>query len=191
VTAEAVRGAGAAARATRRRRREAVPDTGLAQLRMPIRDHGMSGPSRQANDSGPMMIRMLAQVVPEVQVVEIATVPGQKIPGFASEPWAFPGLDKVRSRLHHRVLDSLLGQSTRHSFSTVIAGAPWRVLVEPIRTEVGEVVGALFVARQGRVWTSWERSLVKAFGAVLSQGAILATRERSLLQERRLDGLVG
>jgi diguanylate cyclase (GGDEF)-like protein len=138
-----------------------------------------------------MMIRMLAQVVPEVQVVEIATVPGQKIPGFASEPWAFPGLDKVRSRLHHRVLDSLLGQSTRHSFSTVIAGAPWRVLVEPIRTEVGEVVGALFVARQGRVWTSWERSLVKAFGAVLSQGAILATRERSLLQERRLDGLVG
>ena len=32
---------------------------------------------------------------------------------------------------------------------------------------------------------------MKAFGAVLSQGATLATRERSLLLERRLDGLVG
>jgi diguanylate cyclase (GGDEF)-like protein len=47
------------------------------------------------------------------------------------------------------------------------------------------------VARSGRVWARWERSLVKAFGAVLTQGATLATRERSLLLERGLDGLVG
>ena len=47
------------------------------------------------------------------------------------------------------------------------------------------------MARQGRVWKQWERSLVKAFGAVLSQGATLAVRERSLLSQRRLDELVG
>jgi diguanylate cyclase (GGDEF)-like protein len=151
----------------------------------------MSGTSRQENDSGPLMIRMLAQVVPEVQIVEIVMTPGQEIPGFPSEPWSGPGLDKARSRIRARVLGGLLGQSALHSFSSVVAGAPWRVLVEPIRREGGEIVAALFVARQGRVWTRWERSLAKAFGAVLSQGAILATRERSLLLERRLDGLVG
>jgi diguanylate cyclase (GGDEF)-like protein len=137
------------------------------------------------------MIRMLAQVVPEVQMVEIVMMPGEEIPGFPSEPWSVPGLDKARSRIRARVLGGLLGQSTLHSFSSVVAGAPWRVLVEPIRKEGGETVGALFVARQGKVWTRWERSLAKAFGAVLSQGAILATRQRSLLLERRLDGLLG
>jgi len=137
------------------------------------------------------MIRMLAQVVPEVQMVEIVMMPGQEIPGFPSEPWSVPGFDKARARIRARVLGGLLGQSTLHSFSSAVAGAPWRVLVEPIHREGGETVGALFVARQGRVWTKWERSLARAFGAVLSQGAILATRERSLLLERRLDGLVG
>ena len=73
----------------------------------------------------------------------------------------------------------------------MIAGASWRVLVELVRSEGGDVVGALVVARPGRLWARWERSLVNAFGAVLSQGATLATRERSLLLERRLDGLVG
>jgi diguanylate cyclase (GGDEF)-like protein len=137
------------------------------------------------------MIRMLVQVVPDVQMVEIVMMPGQEIPGFPCEPWSALGLDKACSRIRARVLDGLLGHSTLRSFSSVIAGAPWRVLVEPIHGERGEIVGALFVARQGRAWTRWERSLVKAFGAVLSQGAILATRERSLLLERRLDGLLG
>jgi diguanylate cyclase (GGDEF)-like protein len=158
---------------------------------MPASDYGMSGTCRQANESGPLMIRMLVQVVPEVQIVEIVMMPGQEIPGFPSDPWSVPGLDKACSRIRARVLRGLLREGTVHSFSSVVAGESWRVLVEPIHGEGGAIVGALFVARQGRVWASWERSLVGAFGAVLSQGAILATRERSLLLERRLDGLLG
>jgi diguanylate cyclase (GGDEF)-like protein len=151
----------------------------------------MSGTCRQANESGPLMIRMLVQVVPEVQLVEIVMMPGQEIPEFPSDRWSVPGLDKAGTRIRARVLRGLLGERTLQSFSSVVAGASWRVLVEPIHGEGGAIVGALFVARQGRVWAGWERSLVGAFGAVLSQGALLATRETSLLLERRLDGLVG
>jgi diguanylate cyclase (GGDEF)-like protein len=137
------------------------------------------------------MIRMLGQVVPEVQMIEIVMVPGREIPGFPSDPWSAPGLDEASARIRARVRRGLLGGSTPHSFSSVVAGASWRVLVESIHGEDGAIVGALVVARQGSVWARWERSLVGAFGAVLSQGALLATRERSLLSERRLDGLVG
>jgi diguanylate cyclase (GGDEF)-like protein len=167
-------------------------DAGLVRFRMHIGEDGMSGTYRPANESGPLLIRMLAQVVPDVQIVEVVMMPGQNIPGFPSEPWSSPGLDKASSRIRGRILSGLLGQSTVHCFSSVIAGEPWRVLVEPIRTTEGdELVGALFVARRGRVWARWERSLVKAFGAVLSQGALLAMREKSLLLERHLDALVG
>jgi diguanylate cyclase (GGDEF)-like protein len=163
----------------------------LVQLRMHIRDDGMSGTFPEANDSGPLMIQMLAQVVPDVQMVEIVMTPGQEIPGSSSKPWSVPGLDNACGRIRSRVLSGLLGQRSLQSFSCVVAGASWRVLVELICSEGGDVEGALVVARPGRLWARWERSLVKAFGAVLSQGLTLATRERSLLLERRLDGLVG
>jgi hypothetical protein len=151
---ESVRVGSAAPRAIQPRQARALPGAGLVQRRMPTSDHGMSGTCRQANESGPLMIRMLAQVVPEVQMVEIVMMPGQEIPGFPSEPWSVPGLDKARSRIRARVLRGLLGQSALHSFSSVVAGVSWRVLVEPIHGEGGEIVGALFVARQGRVWAS-------------------------------------
>ena len=57
--------------------------------------------------------------------------------------------------------------------------------------EDGTVVGALVVARQGRAWSSRERALAKAFGGLLSHTATLATRESALLDQRRLDELVG
>jgi len=164
---------------------------GMAQVRMHHGDHGMSGTCPEPSETAALMIRMLAQVVPAVQVVEIVMMPGQEIPGFPSAPWSVPGIEKACSRIRARVLAGLLGQGTVHSFSSVVAGASWRVLVESIRGEGGVIAGALFVARQGRAWTRWERALLTAFGVVLSQGALLATRERSLLLERRLDGLVG
>jgi hypothetical protein len=100
------------------------------------------------------MIRMLAQVVPDVQIVEIVMTPGQDVPGPPSEPWSVPGLDDACARIRSRVLGGLLGQRSLASFSSVIAGASWRVLVELIRSEGGEVVAALVVARQGRLWAS-------------------------------------
>jgi diguanylate cyclase (GGDEF)-like protein len=168
-----------------------MPEAGLVQLTAPLSDDGMSDTRREANDSGPLMIQMLAQVVPEVQMVEIVMTPGQDVPGFPSKPWSVPGIDLACARIRARVVAGLLGHRSLHSFSSVIAGTPWKVLVELIGAEGGSVVGAVVVARQGRVWARWERSLVKAFGAVLTQGATLARRERSLLLERGLDGLVG
>jgi diguanylate cyclase (GGDEF)-like protein len=154
-------------------------------------DDGMSAPCRGADDGDPLMIKMLSQVVPEAEIIEVVVLPDRHIPGFPSGPCPAPGLENAFSRIRSRVVDGLLDESCPDSFSRVIAGIRWRVLVEPVRTEGGEVVGALFVARQRRVWKKWERSLVKAFGAVLSQGATLAMREKSLLSQRRLDELVG
>jgi diguanylate cyclase (GGDEF)-like protein len=144
-----------------------------------------------STDSDPLTIGMLAQVIPEVEIVEIVVLPGHEIPGFVSGSSSDPGLVKASSRIRGRILGGLLGENLPGSFSCVIAGTRWRVAVESIRTERAEVVGALFVARPGRVWKVWERSLVKAFGAVLSHGAALAMREKSLLLQRRLDELVG
>lgn len=140
---------------------------------------------------GQFVIRMLAQVVPEVNVVEIVMVPGQDIPGFPPEPWSVPGVDKACSRIRDVVVAGLRCQSTQRSFSLVVAGTRWRALVEPVRSESGEIVGALFVARKGRVWLSWERSLFRTFGGVLGQEVALTIREKALLLQRRLDGLVG
>ncbi len=151
----------------------------------------MSAPRRGADDGDPQMITMLAQVVPEAEIVEVVVLPDRHIPGFPSGPCPAAGLESASSRIRSRVVQGLLDQCCPDSFSLVIAGTRWRVLVESVRTEGGEVVGALFVAQQGRVWKQWERSLVKAFGAVLSQGATLAVREKSLLSQRRLDELVG
>jgi diguanylate cyclase (GGDEF)-like protein len=151
----------------------------------------MSGLARQAGESGPLLIKMLAQVLPEVQIVDIVMKPGQESPGLPCAPWLLPGVDHACSRIRDRVLTGLLGQNAIRCFSTVIAGESWRVLVEPFWTEDGDTVGAVFVARHGRVWARWERSLVKAFGTVLSHGALLAMHEKSLLLERRLEGLVG
>jgi diguanylate cyclase (GGDEF)-like protein len=152
-------------------------------------DDGMRG--IRTRESDPLMVRMLAQVVPEVEIVEVVVRPGHDIPGFPSGPSPDTGLEKACSRIRRRVLSGLVRESLPDSFSCVIAGTRWRVLVVSVRTEGGDVVGALFVARPGRVWKDWERSLVKAFGAVLGHGATLAMRERSLLLQRRLDELVG
>src|ERR1700722_5721354 len=108
---------------------------GLVQLTVPLSDDGMSDIRREASDSGPLMIEMLAQVVPEVQMVEIVMTPGQDVPGYPSKPWSVPGIDLACARIRARVVAGLLGQSSLHSFSSVIAGAPWKVLVELIGSE--------------------------------------------------------
>ena len=100
--------------------------------------------------------------------------PGQDVPGYPSEPWSAPGLDLARERIRGtRPPAGFSARARLTPFPCVIRRAPWKVLVELVRAE-GGVVGALVVARQGRVWARWERSLVKAFGAVLTQGATLA-----------------
>lgn len=147
--------------------------------------HGPNAPP------GHSMIRTLTQVVPDAQFVEIVMAPQQDVPGLASDAWSAPGLDDARSRIRDGVLAELRSQSTPRSFTRIIEGNRWRALVEPIRTDGGQLVGALFVARQGRVWAKWERALLKTFGGVVSQEVALMVREQSLLLQRRLDELLG
>ncbi len=93
--------------------------------------------------------------------------------------------------IRKRVVSLLGSQSSVTSFSCVVSSVAWGVLVEPIQLQDGAVVGALVVARQGRAWSSRERALARAFGGLLSHTVTLASRESALLDQRRLDELVG
>src|ERR1039458_3855906 len=73
----------------------------------------------------------------------------------------------------------------------MVSTVAWGVLVEPIQLQDGAIIGALVVARQGRAWSSRERALAKAFGGLLSHTVTLSSRESALLDQRRLDELVG
>ncbi len=138
-----------------------------------------------------LVIETLTQVVPGTEIVEIVAESDETIPGFVVESWVAPGSENSLSHIRKRVLGQLGGQTAVGSFSCMISGVAWGVLVEAIEVQDGAVMGALVVARQGRAWSSRERALVKAFGGLLSHAATLSTRESALLDQRRLDELVG
>lgn len=138
-----------------------------------------------------LVIETLTQVIPGTEIVEIVAESDETIPGFDVESWAAPGSENSLSHIRKRVLGQLGGLTAVGSFSCMISGVAWGVLVEAIEVQDGAVMGALVVARQGRTWSSRERSLAKAFGGLLSHAATLSTRESALLDQRRLDELVG
>jgi diguanylate cyclase (GGDEF)-like protein len=138
-----------------------------------------------------LVIETITQVVSGVEIVEIVGSLDEKIPGFEAESWSIPGSENALAHIRKRVVSLLAAQSAVGSFSCVVAGVAWGVLVEPIALQDGDVIGALVVARQGRAWSSRERALPKAFGGLLSHTVTLASRESALLHQRRLDELVG
>ena len=138
-----------------------------------------------------LVIETLTQVIPGTEIVEIVAESDETIPGFDVESWAAPGSENSLSHIRKRVLGQLGGLTAVGSFSCMISGVAWGVLVEAIEVQDGAVMGALVVARQGRTWSSRERSLAKVFGGLLSHAATLSTRESALLDQRRLDELVG
>jgi len=137
-----------------------------------------------------LVVETLVQVVSGTEVVAIVARSNEAIPGLDLESWAAPGTEEGQARIKERVQSQLNGEATLGSFSCVISGVAWGVLVEPIEVRDGTVLGALIVARQGRAWSGRERSLAKAFGGLLSHAAKLAARESSLLHRQRLDELV-
>ena len=139
-----------------------------------------------------LVIETITQVVTGAEIVEIVGSLDETIPGFEAESWSIPGfgarpaptsasgssacsVPRVRPRL---LLLRRLGRGL---------GRPGRA--DPLQD--GDVIGALVVARQGRAWSSRERALAKAFGGLLSHTVTLASRESALLDQRRLDELVG
>ena len=138
-----------------------------------------------------LVIETITQVVPGAEIVEIVGSLDETIPGFDAESWAAPGTEHALVHIRKRVVSMLGTQSTVSSFSCVVSSVAWGVLVEPIQLQDGAVVGALVVARQGRAWSSRERALARAFGGLLSHTVTLSSRESALLDQRRLDELVG
>jgi diguanylate cyclase (GGDEF)-like protein len=138
-----------------------------------------------------LVIETITQVVSGAEIVEIVGSLDETIPGFEAESWSTPESGHALTHIRKRVVSLLGAQNAVGSFSCVVSGVAWGVLVEPIALQDGAVVGALVVARQGRAWSSRERALAKAFGSLLSHTVTLASRESSLLVQRRLDELVG
>jgi len=138
-----------------------------------------------------LVIETITQVVSGAEIVEIVGSLDEKLPGFEAESWSIPGSDQALTHIRKRVVSLLGAQKAIGSFSCVVSGVAWGVLVEPIALQGDDVIGALVVARQGRAWSSRERALAKAFGGLLSHTVTLARRESALLDQRRLDELVG
>jgi diguanylate cyclase (GGDEF)-like protein len=138
-----------------------------------------------------LVIETITQVVPGAEIVEIVGSLDETVAGFDAESWTAPGNEHALMHIRKRVVGLLGTQNPVSSFSCVISSVAWGVLVEPIQLQDGGVIGALVVARQGRTWSSRERALAKAFGGLLSHTVTLAARESSLLDQRRLDELVG
>src|SRR5579863_8321071 len=144
----------------------------------------------QAGEETRLVVETLLQVVPGTQIVAVVTNLEEPVPGFELAPMVGPGSEVAFERISDRVRGQLSGDVTPGPFSCVVHGIEWGVLVEALVVEGGDVVGTLVVARHGRTWSARERSLVKAFGSLLSHVATLATREGRLLHQRRLDELV-
>jgi len=138
-----------------------------------------------------LVIETLAQTVSGAEIVEIVALSEEAIPGINAEAWAAPGSEGPAAHIRRRVLAQLAGDSGVKSFSCLISGVAWGALVEPVQAKDDGVMGALVVARQGRAWSKRERSLVETFGGMLSHTATLANNESALLDQRRLDELVG
>ena len=144
----------------------------------------------QAGEETRLVVETLLQVVPGTQIVAVVTNLERPIPGFELDPLVSGESQVAFKKISERVRGQLVGETPLGSFSSVVQGIEWGILVDPIKVQEGDIVGALVVARHGRTWSARERSLTRAFGSLLSHVATLATREGLLLHQRRLDELV-
>jgi diguanylate cyclase (GGDEF)-like protein len=144
----------------------------------------------QAGEETRLVVETLLQVVPGTQIVAVVTNLERPIPGFELDPLFSVESQVAFNKISERVRGQLVGETPLGSFSSVVQGIEWGILVDPIKVQEGDIVGALVVARHGRTWSARERSLTRAFGSLLSHVATLATREGLLLHQRRLDELV-
>jgi diguanylate cyclase (GGDEF)-like protein len=144
----------------------------------------------QAGEETRLVVETLLQVVPGTQIVAVVTNLERPIPGFELDPLVSGESQVAFDKISERVRGQLVGATQLGSFSSVVQGIEWGILVDPIKVQEGDIVGALVVARHGRTWSARERSLTRAFGSLLSHVATLATREGLLLHQRRLDELV-
>lgn len=154
----------------------------------------MDSPARfsllKAGEETRLTLETLLQVIPGTEIVTTVSLTEGLAPTFEVEPLVREGSENALTGIRDEVLTRLSSGGHVSSFSHIIAGVEWGVLVEKIDVEDGGVVGALVIARHGRTWSQHERSLAKGFGGLLSHVASLASRESVLLHQRSLDELV-
>ena len=137
-----------------------------------------------------LVVETLLEVIPGTQIVAIVTRNGEPIKGLEMEPLIGAGAHEAFESLRDLVKDHLSTPENLDDMSPVIEGVEWGIMLNPIEAREGVVVGALIVAREGRVWSARERALGRGFGRVLSNAAAQLVREEKLLHQQRLDELV-
>jgi diguanylate cyclase (GGDEF)-like protein len=144
----------------------------------------------KVGDEARLVVETLHHVTPRAEVVAVVTNSDRPIPGFNIDPLIGESSQAAFDLIRERVQSQLSGKEPLGSFTWTIAKTEWGVLVEPIELLDGKIVGALIVARHGRVWSQREISIVRAFGGLFGKVASQTTREGILLHQRRLDELV-
>jgi diguanylate cyclase (GGDEF)-like protein len=137
-----------------------------------------------------LVVETLLEVIPGTQIVAIVTTSGEPFEGLEMEPLITSGAHESFDRISELVKASLLTPDSIDDISAVVDGVEWGILINPIEAREGVIVGALIVAREGRVWSTRERSLGRGFGGLLSHVAAQFLRESKLLHQQRLDELV-
>jgi diguanylate cyclase (GGDEF)-like protein len=135
-------------------------------------------------------VETLHHVTPRAEIVAVVTTSDRPIPGFRVDPIVNTEAKDAFELIRERVQLQLSGKEQLGSFTWTIDDTEWGILVEPIELLSGQIVGALLVARHGRVWSQREISIVKAFSGLFDKVASQTTREEFLLHQRRLDELV-
>lgn len=144
----------------------------------------------KVGDEARLVVETLRHVTPRAEIVAVITNSDRPIPGFDIDPLVGPKSKEAFEMIRERVQTQLRGKEPLGSFSWTILDTEWGVLVEGIELLNGNIVGALIVARHGRVWSQREVSTARAFGGLFGKVATQTTREGALLHQRRLDELV-
>ena len=144
----------------------------------------------KVGDEARLVVETLHHVTPRAEIVAVLTASNRPVPGFHVEPIVGVEAKDAFELIRERVQLQLAGKEQFGSFTWTIEDIEWGILVEPIELVSGQIVGALLVARHGRVWSQRECSIVKAFGGLFSKVASQSSREETLLHQRSLDELV-
>jgi len=144
----------------------------------------------KSGDETRLVVETLLEVIPGTQIVAIVTTSDKPIEGLEMEALVSAGANDTFAQINELVKESLATSESHDDLSTVIDGVEWGILINPIEATDGVVVGALIVAREGRVWSTRERALGRGIGGLLSNVASQILRQSKLLKQQRLDELV-
>jgi len=145
----------------------------------------------RASDEVGQAVETLRSLVFGMDIVAMVAHEDEMLSEFSHDPMVASGAEEAYEVIRERIADQLDGGSEISSFSCVVSGVEWGVLVEPIPDQEWIVPAILFVARHGVEWTDEERGLIGAIASLIGQVETLARREGTLLHQQRLDDLVG